>query len=295
MMHTDDSRKVQVGCQGWNYDDWVTPAAAARAVFYPRGTRADRMLDVYARAFETVEVDSTFYAIPPDSTFDGWHRRAPEGFTFALKLPQEITHEHALRGAASARALATFCGRARRLGDKLAAVLVQLPPQFEATAENARALEEFLPLLPEDIRFAVELRDPFWFEEELLAPLGRHRHVSLALVEGPWVTRERAWRAAAPLLEATDFAYVRWMGARDLTRFDEVQRERAANLERWAAAIERLGARLPHTYAYFSNYYEGHAPASANKLKRLLGQHVVGPEDLESQPSLFQDRCEDGR
>jgi uncharacterized protein YecE (DUF72 family) len=77
------------------------------------------------------------------------------------------------------------------------------------------------------------------------------------------------------------------MGARDLTRFDEVQRERAANLERWAAAIERLSARLPHTYAYFSNYYEGHAPASANKLKRLLGQPVVGPEDLENQPSLF--------
>ena len=287
MMHTDNSHKVRVGCQGWNYDDWVTPAAAARAVFYPRSTRADRMLDVYARAFETVEVDSTFYAIPPDSTFDGWRRRAPEGFTFALKLPQEITHEHSLRGAASARALATFCERARRLGERLAAVLVQLPPQFEATAENARALAEFLPLLPEDIRFAVELRDPFWFEEELLEPLRRHRHVSLALVEGPWVTRERLWRAAAPLLEATDFAYVRWMGARDLTRFDEVQRERAANLERWAAAIERLGARLPHTYAYFSNYYEGHAPASANKLKRLLGQHIVGPEDLESQPSLF--------
>src|SRR3712207_8071314 len=51
--------------------------------------------------------------------------------------------------------------------------------------------------LPEDIRFAVEFRDPFWFEEELLAPLGRHRHVSLALVEGPWTTRERVWRAAA--------------------------------------------------------------------------------------------------
>lgn len=276
-----------MGCQGWNYDDWVTPAAPARAVFYPRGTRADRMLDIYTRAFETVEIDSTFYAIPPDTTFDNWRRRAPDGFTFALKLPQEITHESALRGRAAHESLRAFCERARRLADKLAAVLVQLPPQFEATPDNARALAEFLPLLPADIRFAIEFRDPFWFEEELVAPFKKHPHVSLALVEGQWATRERIWRAAAPLLDSTDFAYIRFMGARDITRFDEIQREMDSNLERWAAAIERLGERVPLTYAYFSNFYEGHAPASASKLKRLLGQATTAPEDLEHQPSLF--------
>jgi uncharacterized protein YecE (DUF72 family) len=279
--------RVQVGCQGWNYDDWVTPPASERPVFYPRGTRAEHMLEAYARAFDTVEVDSTFYAAPADSTYDGWARRTPEGFTFALKLPREITHEHALRGPAAERALADFCRGARRLGTKLAAVLVQLPPQFEATRENLRALSEFLPLLPADVRFAVEFRDPFWFEEELLVPLSLQRNVSLALVEGPWVTRERVWRAAAPLLDASDFAYVRWMGARDLTRFDVEQRPRDANLEKWAAAVERLTERVPYVCAYFSNFYEGHAPASANKLKRLLGETVVGPEELDDQPSLF--------
>src|ERR671921_469332 len=110
---------VQVGCQGWNYDDWVTPPA----VFYPRGTRAEHMLDAYARAFDTVEVDSTFYAAPQDSTYDTWARRAPPDFTFALKLPQKITHEESLRGSAAADALAEFCRGARRLGEKLAAVL----------------------------------------------------------------------------------------------------------------------------------------------------------------------------
>ena len=168
-------------------------------------------------------------------------------------------------------------------------MLVQLPPQFEATRENFAALSAFVPLLPADVRFAFEFRDPFWFEEEFVAPLayGGRPNVSLALVEGPWATRERIWRAAAPLLEVTDFVYVRWMGARDLTRFDAVERARDANLERWAAAIERLRERVPRVYAYFSNFYEGHAPASANKLKRLLGQEVVDPEDLEHQPSLF--------
>src|SRR5919107_876102 len=289
MSEDNESRaaRVHVGCQGWNYDDWVTPALGPRAVFYPRGTRADRMLDIYARAFDTVEVDSTFYAIPTDSAVDGWRRRAPEGFTFALKLPREITHEHALQGARAERALEEFCLAARRLGDRLAAVLIQLPPQFEATRENLRALSDFIPLLPEDIRFAVEFRDPFWFEEELLVPLSLRRNVSLALVEGPWVTRERVWRAAAALLDSSDFAYVRWMGERDLTRFDEVVRPRDLNLDKWAAALERLRGRVPAVYAYFSNFYEGHAPASANKLKRLLGEPTVTPEDLEDQPSLF--------
>src|SRR5215210_7253808 len=275
---TNSRPRVRVGCQGWNYDDWVTPPASARPVFYPRGTRAEHMLETYALAFDTVEVDSTFYAAPTDSTYDAWARRVPEGFTFALKLPRQITHEESLRGERAAEALAEFCRGARRLKEKLAAVLVQLPPQFEATRENLRALSEFLPLLPTDIRFAVELRDPFWFEEELLVPLSLQRNVSLALVEGPWTTRERVWRAFAPLLDSTDFAYVRWMGERDLTRFDEVQRPRDANLERWAAAVERLRERGREVFAYFSNFYEGHAPASANKLKRLLGEPLVGPE-----------------
>ena len=283
----NSAARVQVGCQGWSYDDWVTPALSRRAVFYPRGTRADRMLELYARAFDTVEVDSTFYAIPTDSALDGWRRRAPGGFTFALKLPREITHEHALRGERAAQLLEEFCRAARRLEDGLAAVLVQLPPQFEATRENAHALAEFLPELPGDIRFAVEFRDPFWFEEDLLAPLKSYAHVSLALVEGPWVTRERMWRAAAPLLDSSDFAYVRWMGARDITRFDEVARPRDLNLSKWAAAVERLRERGSEVFAYFSNFYEGHAPASANKLKQLLGQQVVAPADLADQPSLF--------
>jgi uncharacterized protein YecE (DUF72 family) len=279
--------EVRVGCQGWNYEDWVTPAASPRPVFYPRGTRPADMLGVYARAFDTAEVDSTFYAVPTEAAVEGWRRRTPDGFTFALKLPQEITHEQALRGAQAGRVLAEFCARARGLGDKLAAVLVQLPPQFEATAENGRALREFLPLLPADIRFAIEFRDPFWFEEEWLEPLTRYEHVSLALVEGRWATRERVWRAAASILQPTDFAYLRWMGERDLASFDRVVRPRDRNLELWAAAVERLSRRARGIFAYFSNFYEGHAPASANKLRRLLGQETVGAEELENQPSLF--------
>ena len=282
------SPAVRVGCQGWNYDDWVTPPGSPAPVFYPRGTRAADMLSTYARAFDTVEVDSTFYAVPTEGAVAGWARKAPEGFTFSLKLPREVTHEQLLRGPEARRVLEEFCGRARLLKEKLGAVLVQLPPQFEATRENAAALGDFLPLLPEDIRFAFEFRDPFWFEEDLIEPLSRGGpHLSLALVEGPWASRERIWRAAAPVIETTQFAYLRWMGQRDITTFDAVVRPMDANLARWAAAAERLRARLPEVFAYFSNFYEGHAPASANKLKRLLGEPIVPPEDLDDQQSLF--------
>src|SRR5918911_4481542 len=263
---------AHVGCQGWNYDDWVTPPAAA-PVFYPHSTRAAEMLELYARAFETVEVDSTFYAVPADATIDQWARRTPPGFTFALKLPQAITHEAGLRAGCD-DILTRFCAAARRLGDKLGPVLVQLPPQFEATAENVAALENFLPRLPRDVRFAVEFRHGGWAREETAELLARHG-VAAALVEGQWLARRALWQmfAAAP----APFAYVRWMGARDITRFDQVVRPREQNLALWREAITRLRGRGTDVFAYFSNYYEGHAPASANKLKQLLGQEAVAP------------------
>jgi uncharacterized protein YecE (DUF72 family) len=274
---------AHIGCQGWNYEDWVTGPAADETVFYPRGTRPAGMLPIYTRAYETVEVDSTFYAVPSASTVDGWHKRTPPRFTFALKLPQQITHEFGLRKG-SADLLAEFCDHARLLHDKLAAVLIQLPPQFEAVPENLRALETFLPRLPRDMPFTIEFRHASWITDETLNLLATHR-VPVALVEGEWIARRTLFRTVEHV--AADFAYIRFMGARDLTRFDIIQRLQDDNLQLWSEAITRLSARVPRVYAYFSNYYEGHAPTSANKLRRLLHQPIVSPADFENQPSLF--------
>ncbi|HEX8891217.1 MAG TPA: DUF72 domain-containing protein [Pyrinomonadaceae bacterium] len=271
-----------VGCQGWNYDDWVSKQGGT-SVFYPRGTRAAEMLEVYARAFETVEVDSTFYAIPPTSTFENWMKRTPEGFTFSLKLPREITHERALK-TGSILLVEEFCERARTLKEKLASVLIQMPPQFELTPENGRVLRDFLPRLPRDIRFSLEFRSADWMKQTVLDFLREH-NVSLTLVEGQWIAPEEVWHLAER--PTADFAYIRWMGARNLSRFDIVQREQDENLQRWSRMIERMRENVSHIFAYFSNFYEGHAPASANKLKRLLGQTAVEAADLEDQPSLF--------
>jgi uncharacterized protein YecE (DUF72 family) len=277
------SERIEVGCQGWNYDDWVTGPASGEMVFYPRGTRAAEMLEVYARVFQTVEVDSTFYAIPSAKTIDGWARKTPPHFTFALKMPQEITHQHALR-LSCIEALEEFCDRTSLLGERLASVLIQLPPQFEMTVENARALQDFLPRLPRASRFSIEFRSNEWLTESVTELLAKH-NVALALVEGQWL----APASVRQMLEhpTADFAYVRWMGARDLVRFDITQRPQDEGLREWHQQLVRLSERLPKIYAYFSNFYEGHAPASANKLKRLLGQPTLEPIDIEDQPALF--------
>src|SRR5262249_34924818 len=112
---------VHIGTQGWNYDDWVGP-------FYPGGTRNSDYLDLYVKAFDTVEVDSTFYAVPSENSVRSWRERAPEGFTYSLKLPQEITHQNRL--VESADVLNRFCERARSLGNRLALILIQMPPDF---------------------------------------------------------------------------------------------------------------------------------------------------------------------
>ncbi|GAC1407089.1 MAG: DUF72 domain-containing protein [Pyrinomonadaceae bacterium] len=260
----------------------MTPLAARKPVFYPNGTRSPAMLELYARVFSSIEVDSTFYAIPTASTVDNWAGRTPDDFTFSLKLPQEVTHVRALYE--SVEIVNEFCERARRLKAKLAVVLVQLPPHFVYSPENARTLAAFLKTLPRDVRFAVEFRGNAWLSVETLTMLENY-HVALALVDSQWLSREKIFELAEKM--TCDFAYIRWMGARDLTRFDIVQRPQDTGLRAWSELIERLAKRTSNIYAYFSNYYEGHAPLSANKLKRLLGQKTVEAKDLEDQPSLF--------
>lgn len=269
--------EIHIGAQGWNYDDWVGP-------FYPRGTRAGDYLDVYAKAFDTVEIDSTFYAIPSENSVASWLKRAPAGFTYSLKLPQEITHVNRLQE--SADVLARFCDRVRPLGEKLALILIQLPPDF--SPRSLPAVESFLPLLPGDLRFAIEFRDRHWLGDEMgefvLDLLTAHR-VALTLTDSKWIPRELMFRLVDR--PTTECSYVRWLGPRELTVFSHVQINRDRELQQWADAFKVLAANTRQIFGYFNNHYQGHSPASCNQFKRLIGQPVVEPDALNAQPSLF--------
>ncbi len=268
--------RVRLGTQGWNYDAWVGP-------FYPSGTRLGDFLSTYARAFGTVEVDSTFYAIPPVKTVRGWAERTPADFSFALKLPQEITHERRLRGEDAAAMAELFFDRARELGPKLGPVLVQLGPDFAPV--ELPALVEFLPRLPRDIRVAIEFRQRGWLSDGVLALLAEHG-VAVALTDARWIPR-RAMLALAERPTAS-FAYVRWMGPnRDIVDYSRIQIDRTRELEAWAWALRVLAGRVEGVWGYVNNHFAGHSPSSARDLQRLLGQRPVAPDELGDQLALF--------
>lgn len=265
---------IRIGTQGWNYDAWV-------GSFYPIDTRHADFLTVYSRAFETVEVDSTFYAIPPAKTVQGWARRTPDDFIFSLKLPQEITHERRLRNTDDL--VAEFLGVARELGPKLGPVLIQLGPDFGPT--ELPALAQFLPKLPRDIRFAVEFRHRGWIHDGVLALLAEHG-IALTLSEGRWIPRRQMMQLATR--PTTDFIYVRLMGIdQSIVDYSRVQMDRTRDLEAWAAVLTRLGEDKRDVYVYINNHFSGHSPASARDLQRLLRQRAIEPEQLGEQISLF--------
>ena len=265
---------LRIGTQGWNYEAWVGP-------FYPVGTRPADYLSVYARAFDTVEVDSTFYAVPPSKTVRGWADRTPPGFLFALKMPQEITHERRLRNAGD---LTTeFLDRARELGGKLGPILLQFGAEF--APPELPALAAYLPTLPADLRFAVEFRHRGWIHDGVIALLAEHR-VALALTDGRWIPRRQmlalAERPTAP------FTYVRLMGPdREIVDYSRVQVDRSRELEAWAESLRALESRGADIHVYANNHFAGHSPATARELQNLLGRRPVRPEEMADQMSLF--------
>lgn len=264
---------IFIGTQGWNYDGW-------EGAFYPPKSSKKELLGLYSRVFDTVEIDSSFYAIPAASAVTGWYEKTPAGFQFSLKLPSEITHKNRLRD--SEKILEEFAGRARLLKEKLGSVLIQLPPDFSPTEQTA--LRAFLKILPADIRFAIEFRDRKWISRALLEDVEEHQ-AAVALVDGKWIDREISFRLIEH--QRADFSYLRWMGVRELTDFSRLQIDRSKELAQWAEAFSRLRQQSQKIFGYFNNHFQGHSPVSANAFKSLLGLPTVSPAELIIQPSLF--------
>lgn len=265
---------LHLGSQGWNYAAWVGP-------FYPERTRPADFLSVYARAFETVEVDSTFYAIPSERTVRGWAARVPANFTFALKLPQEITHENRLRN--SEDLVQRFFDVARELGPKLGPTLIQLGPDFGPP--ELPALAAFLPTLPRDLKVAVEFRQRAWINDGIIALLAEH-HVALALVDGQWIPRSTMLKLAER--PTADFAYLRWMGPnRDIVDFSRVQHDRSKEIDAWLKVMPAIAAKVQTVWGFANNHFSGHSPADVRAMRRALGLKVVEPGQLGEQLRLF--------
>jgi uncharacterized protein YecE (DUF72 family) len=244
------SHELRIGTSGWNYASW-------RGVLYEPGVPQRRWLERYAEEFDTVELNASFYRLPPVEQFASWKERTPRGFAFAVKGSRFITHVKRLRGADEA--IATFCEHARALGRKGAVALWQLPPSLACDVERLAA---FCQLLPKGRtrRQAIEFRHESWYLPEVYELLQR-RGVALVL---PDSAADRSM-TAPDLHHTAGFTYVRFHYGRgaggDYT---------ARQLEQWA---ERIAAwrRGRDVYVYFNNDWEGFAVRNARRLKEILG------------------------
>jgi uncharacterized protein YecE (DUF72 family) len=252
--------RYRVGCIGWSYDDWKGP-------FYPAGCPPGEYLERYSRVFDFVEVDSSFYRAPSRAMVEGWARRTPAGFRFALKLPRSITHDD--RTGDGAAELAAFLRSLDPLeaAGKLGPILAQFPPEFRFPVGRGR-LEAVLDGVPSERELAVELRHRSWWAEEAIALLERRR---ASLV---WSVRPGA---RAPERATGPFLYARFVGDRALTRFDRVQRDGREEMERFKARFEAEELSGLRVYALVNNHYMGFGPGSAQLLRDVLG---LPPLDL---------------
>jgi uncharacterized protein YecE (DUF72 family) len=237
-----------VGCSGWQYKDW-------RGVVYPTDLPQRGWFEYYAHLFDTVEVNNTFYRLPPTETMEAWAAQAPPGFTYALKLGGYGSHRMKLRNPTSW--LPNHVDRAQRLGAALGPTLVQLPPRWR---RDAARLDAFLAAAPSHMRWAIELRDPSWLHEEVFDVLRRHR---AALCIHDLLERH-------PRVLTTDWTYLRFHGAHALER----KYHGRYGHRRLAPIARRVNGWLDQgfdVYAYFNNDFGGDAVLDAGWLARRVG------------------------
>jgi uncharacterized protein YecE (DUF72 family)/alkylated DNA nucleotide flippase Atl1 len=241
--------EIRVGTSGWQYDDW-------RGVVYPTGVGPGRWLSHYVTLFPSVEVNSTHYRLAKETAVRRWADTAPEGFEFALKGSQYITHRLRLRDAEGA--IERFFAPLGPVLDATPVILWQLPPRWRRDADR---LDAFLSALPAGHRYAVEFRDDDWYHPEAYQVLDRHG-ASLVWVSSSLTT------AHHENVRTGDHVYLRFHGLADEPyRYDYA----AGELEPWAARLHTLAAEGTPAWVFFNNDYHAHAVRNARRLMRLLG------------------------
>jgi uncharacterized protein YecE (DUF72 family) len=212
------------------------------------------MLAYYATKLSTVEINYTFRRMPTPSLLAKWAGDVPDGFTFVLKAPERITHRAKLKDAREPTQL--FVSTARTMGDKLGALLFQLPPYFKKDTGTLRA---FLGDLRElgSPRAAFEFRHPSWLEDDVLATLKEHG-AALCMAETD-ETQAGVDDLEAPLVTTATWSYLR------LRRTDYSD----AELEAWAKRVK--AQPWEQAFVFMKHEDEGKAGAFALKLRAILG------------------------
>jgi uncharacterized protein YecE (DUF72 family) len=252
---------LYLGTVSWSKSDWV-------GAFYPSNLKPAQFLEVYARTFRAVEIDSTFYRTPTRSMVSGWKDRTPNDFVFAAKIPRMITHQKVLSDCQ--KELSIFLKVMESLGDKLGPLLLQFPyfnkNTFASREQFDKLLRPFLDGLPKEFRFSVEIRNKNWISWDFLELL-RERSVGFTLLAQAWMPPIDTLAKALDLITG-DFCYARFMGdrkelERQRQKYDTLLDDKTAEMTIWASELKKIVARGTKTYTFFSNYYAGYGPGSA--------------------------------
>lgn len=258
---------IRLGTSGFSAEGWV-------GTFYPDKTPPKDYLRTYARKLDTVEVDSTFYRIPTEKSVLNWYEQTPDDFIFAAKVPQIITHEKCLEDCDAD--MEEFLRVMASLREKLGPLLLQFPYYGTRSGmslnEFLGRLNRFLPRLPQDWKFAIEIRNKAWLSRPLLDLLHKHR-VALARVDHPYMPRPA--QTLGDGLDTADFAYSRLLGDRyEIERvtktWGETVVDKSREIDEWVEVTRTLQKRVP-VYTYVNNHFAGHAPATVQELKKRLG------------------------
>jgi len=164
MAGKDGAMDVLAGTSGYSYREW-------RGNFYPPELHRDEWLGYYASRLPTVEINNTFYRVPHSYVLETWRDSVPEGFRFVIKASRRITHQNRLRGIEEP--LDFLLSRAGILGDKLGALLFQLPPDMAVDVERLRALQK---LLPDELPVAFDFRHTSWHDDTVRETLIERGH-----------------------------------------------------------------------------------------------------------------------
>ncbi|HEX6716647.1 MAG TPA: DUF72 domain-containing protein [Pyrinomonadaceae bacterium] len=239
--------KIFIGTSGWHYKHWMG------GVFYPAGTSGPGMFEFYARHFNTVEINNSFYRLPTAKTFDNWRESAPRNFQYAVKASRFITHMKKLKDPKASSE--KFFLVAERLEEKLGPILFQLPPRWKINVER---FAEFLESLPRAHKYAIEFRDESWLVPEVFELLRRYK--------AAFCIHDFA-DMKIPIQITAGFSYIRFHGPTSAKYWGSYS---DAELRKWADRINSWRRDLSAVHVYFNNDPEGAAVRNALTLKSLV-------------------------
>ena len=258
---------LRVGTSSWSNADWP---------FYPQGMKPGEFLGFYAKRYNLVEVDSSFYHAPAPSLCSRWYQVVPEGFTFALKVPQTITHEKVLEGCE--KEWESFLEAVRCLKEKLGYLLIQLPYFNKSSAcptlgEFLKRLSGFLATANAPCPLAVEVRNKAWVGKDLLGHLAE-RKVIFTITEQEWMPHPKdLWAKFGRDLITGPAAYIRLLGERKRIEAITKTWEKLVidRTQETRDVIEVIRAIVAETVVntLINNHFGGYAVASIELLEKL--------------------------